>query len=106
MLPSVSERYRRAGNLSGPTPPSLSMVMNTFPEGTERNKALGIWGGLGGFGATAGLLLGGIITDIFVWQWVFWINVPVGTLVLVLAPPCCVKAGTEHAPVPSMSLVR
>ncbi|MEV0972052.1 MFS transporter [Microtetraspora glauca] len=67
-------------------PAALSMVMNTFPEGTERNKALGIWGGLGGFGATAGLLLGGIITDILGWQWVFWINVPVGTLVLVLAP--------------------
>ncbi|MFJ7491000.1 MFS transporter [Streptomyces sp. NPDC097727] len=67
-------------------PAALSMVMHTFPEGTERNKALGIWGGLGGFGATAGLLLGGIITDIFGWQWVFWINVPVGTLVLVLAP--------------------
>ncbi|WP_327248751.1 MFS transporter [Streptomyces sp. NBC_01320] len=67
-------------------PAALSMVMNTFPEGIERNKALGIWGGLGGFGATAGLLLGGIITDIFGWQWVFWVNVPVGTLVLVLAP--------------------
>ncbi|MFF4778594.1 MFS transporter [Microtetraspora fusca] len=67
-------------------PAALSMVMNAFPEGTERNKALGIWGGLGGLGATAGLLLGGIITDTLGWQWVFWINVPVGALVLALAP--------------------
>jgi EmrB/QacA subfamily drug resistance transporter len=67
-------------------PAALSLVMNAFPEGAERNKALGIWGGLGGFGATAGLLLGGIITDTFGWQWVFWVNIPVGALVLVLAP--------------------
>ncbi|MEV5572287.1 MFS transporter [Spirillospora sp. NPDC052269] len=67
-------------------PAALSMVMNAFPEGPERNKALGIWGGLGGFGATAGLLLGGVITDAFGWQWVFWVNVPVGLLVLALAP--------------------
>jgi MFS family permease len=67
-------------------PAALSMVMNTFPEGAQRNKALGIWGGLGGFGATAGLVLGGLITDILSWQWVFWINVPVGIVVLVLAP--------------------
>ncbi|MFJ9028600.1 MFS transporter [Streptomyces sp. NPDC102274] len=67
-------------------PAALSMVINTFPEGVERNKALGIWGGLGGVGATAGLLLGGIITNTFGWQWVFWVNVPVGTVVLLLAP--------------------
>lgn len=67
-------------------PAALSMVMNTFPEGTQRNKALGIWGGLGGCGATAGLLLGGLVTDTLSWQWVFWINVPVGIVVLMLAP--------------------
>ncbi|MFC5180325.1 MFS transporter [Actinomadura harenae] len=67
-------------------PAALSMVMNAFPEGGERNKALGIWGGLGGLGATAGLLLGGLITDALGWQWVFWINIPVGVLVLAFAP--------------------
>jgi MFS family permease len=50
-------------------PAALSMVMNAFAEGPERNKALGVWGGLGGFGATAGLLLGGLITDTLGWQW-------------------------------------
>jgi MFS family permease len=67
-------------------PAALSMVMNTFPEGAGRNKALGIWGGLGGLGATAGLLLGGLVTDTLGWQWVFWINIPVGAAVLALVP--------------------
>jgi len=67
-------------------PAALSLVMGTFPEGAERNQALGIWGGLGGIGATAGLLLGGIITDGLGWSWIFWVNVPVGAIVLVLAP--------------------
>lgn len=67
-------------------PAALSMVMNAFAEGAERNRALGVWGGIGGFGATAGLLLGGLITDTLGWQWVFWINVPVGAVVLALAP--------------------
>jgi EmrB/QacA subfamily drug resistance transporter len=67
-------------------PAALSMVMNTFPEGAGRNKALGIWGGLGGLGATAGLLLGGLVTDTLGWRWVFFINVPVGVAVLVLVP--------------------
>jgi MFS family permease len=67
-------------------PAALSMVVGAFPEGTERHRALGIWGGLGGVGATAGLLLGGLITEAFGWQWVFWINLPVGLAVLALAP--------------------
>ena len=67
-------------------PAALSMVMNAFPEGAERNRALGVWGGLGGIGATAGLLLGGLITETLGWRWVFWINLPVGLAVLALAP--------------------
>jgi MFS family permease len=58
------------------SPATLSIITTTFEEGSERNKALGIWGGLGGVGATAGLLLGGFVTDTLGWQWVFWINVP------------------------------
>lgn len=73
-------------------PAALSMVMNAFAEGGERNRALGIWGGIGGFGATAGLLLGGLITDTLGWQWVFWINVPVGVVVLTLAPVMLIES--------------
>lgn len=67
-------------------PTALSIVVATFPDGAERNKALGIWGGLGGFGATAGLLLGGVITSLLGWEWVFFINVPIGLAILALCP--------------------
>lgn len=57
-------------------PTALSLMMNTFGDGPERNKALGIWGGIGGAGATSGLLIGGPVTNGLGWEWVFFINVP------------------------------
>src|SRR6059058_3533009 len=63
------------------SPAALSIVTTTFHEGAERNKALGIWGALGGSGAAAGVLFGGIITKYLGWQWIFFVNVPVGALV-------------------------
>ena len=73
-----------AGALLGPS--ALAIVMTTFPEGPERNTALGVWGGLGGIGATAGLLVGGSVTSSMGWEWIFFINVPVGLVVLALSP--------------------
>jgi EmrB/QacA subfamily drug resistance transporter len=67
-------------------PTALSLLLTVFPEGSERNKALGIWGGIGGIGATAGLLIGGPVTEALGWRWVFFINVPVGLAVLCLSP--------------------
>ncbi len=67
-------------------PTSLSLLMSVFEEGPERNKALGIWGGIGGVGATSGLLIGGPVTAGFGWEWVFFINVPVALGVLALCP--------------------
>jgi EmrB/QacA subfamily drug resistance transporter len=67
------------------TPTALSIVTTTFEEGSERNKALGIWGSLGGIGGTAGWLIGGPLTDIS-WEWIFLINLPIGGLALLLAP--------------------
>ena len=52
--------------------------MTTFAEGKERNAALGAWGGVGAFGAVAGVLLGGVLTDLLSWEWIFFVNVPVG----------------------------
>src|SRR6476469_1975433 len=69
------------------SPAALSIVTPTFSEGAERNKALGIWGALGGSGAAVGVLLGGILTKYLGWQWIFFVNVPVGALVLALTRP-------------------
>jgi EmrB/QacA subfamily drug resistance transporter len=67
-------------------PTALSLLTTVFEEGPERNKALGIWGGIGGVGATSGLLIGGPITEGLGWEWVFFINVPVALGVLALCP--------------------
>ena len=67
-------------------PTALSIVMTTFEEGAERNKALGIWSSIGGLGATAALLIGGPLTDGLGWEWIFFINVPVAAAVLALSP--------------------
>ncbi|ADB29372.1 major facilitator superfamily MFS_1 [Kribbella flavida DSM 17836] len=67
-------------------PSALSIVMTTFAGGPERNKALGIWGATSGVGGTAGSLIGGPVTDGLGWPWIFYINVPICVLVLVLAP--------------------
>ena len=67
-------------------PAALSIVMNMFQEGAERNKALGIWGGLGAGGATVGVIAGGLLTRYAGWQYIFYINVPIGVAALALAP--------------------
>src|SRR6266550_1023286 len=69
------------------SPAALSIVTTTFEEGAERNKALGIWGALGGSGAAVGVLLGGILTKYLGWEWIFFVNVPVGVLVFALTRP-------------------
>jgi EmrB/QacA subfamily drug resistance transporter len=68
------------------SPATLSIIMTTFDEGAERNKALGIWGAMGGGGAAAGVLFGGILTKYLGWEWIFFVNVPVAAVVLLLAP--------------------
>jgi EmrB/QacA subfamily drug resistance transporter len=65
-------------------PAALSTVRNMFTEGAERNKALGIWGALAALGATGGLVFGGLLTRFAGWQYIFWLNVPVGTVALLL----------------------
>jgi EmrB/QacA subfamily drug resistance transporter len=68
------------------TPTALSIISTTFTEGAERNKALGIWGALGGIGAAAAWLIGGPLVDGPGWRWIFFINVPVGLAALALSP--------------------
>jgi len=68
------------------TPTALSILMTMFPEGAERNKALGVWGSTGALGGTAAWLIGGPITDGLGWEWMFFINVPVAAGVAALSP--------------------
>src|SRR6478736_1364133 len=69
------------------SPATLSIITTTFDEGAERNKALGIWGAMGGSGAAAGVLFGGILTKYAGWEWIFFVNVPVAAAVLLLTRP-------------------
>jgi EmrB/QacA subfamily drug resistance transporter len=67
-------------------PAALSLLMTTFAEGRERNRALGIYGAASGSGAAAGVLLGGVITSYLGWSWIFFVNVPVGVAAIALTP--------------------
>jgi EmrB/QacA subfamily drug resistance transporter len=78
-------------------PSALSIVSQAFAEGSERNKALGVWGALGGSGAAIGVLLGGILTKALGWEWIFFVNVPIGVLVLALTPIFIKESRVEGA---------
>ncbi len=80
------------------SPAALSILTTTFEEGRERNLALGVWGAVSGSGAAAGVLLGGALTSSFSWSWIFFINVPVGVLVLLVSPRLLreSRAGLAH----------
>jgi EmrB/QacA subfamily drug resistance transporter len=78
------------------TPSALSILTTTFREGRERNIALGAWGAVGGFGAAAGVLFGGILTDALSWEWIFFVNVPVGIAALALSPILLSESRDAH----------
>jgi len=65
-------------------PASLSILTTTFTEPSERNRAVGIWGAMGGAGGAVGVLLGGVLTDLVGWRWILFINVPIGLAAAVL----------------------
>ena len=77
-------------------PAALSILMTTFAEGAERNRALGIWGAASGSGGAAGVLLGGVLTSCLSWPWVFFINVPVGLAVIAAAPAVLRESRGQH----------
>jgi EmrB/QacA subfamily drug resistance transporter len=68
------------------SPAALSIVTTTFTEGAERNRALGVWGAVAGSGGAAGVLLGGVLTKFAGWEWVLFVNVPIGFAAAALAP--------------------
>jgi hypothetical protein len=68
------------------SPAALSLLTTTFEEGEARNRALGVWGAIAAGGAAAGMIIGGVLTDVAGWRWVFLINVPVGLAVALATP--------------------
>jgi EmrB/QacA subfamily drug resistance transporter len=79
------------------SPAALSIILTTFAEGTERNRALAVWGAIAGAGGAVGLLLGGVLVEVLNWRWVFFINVPIGAVVLALAPRIVPESRSESA---------
>jgi EmrB/QacA subfamily drug resistance transporter len=67
------------------SPAALSIITTTFTDNTERTRALGVWSAIAAGGGAVGLLLGGVLTDLASWEWIFFVNVPVGVLALALA---------------------
>ncbi len=77
------------------SPAALSIITVTFKEGAERNKALGAWGAVAGSGGAVGVLLGGVLTDGLGWEWVLWVNVPIGILAAIAAPRLIAESRSE-----------
>ncbi len=77
------------------SPAALSIVTTTFRDGAERNKALGAWGAVAGSGGAAGVLLGGVLTEYAGWEWVLWVNVPIGIIAALLAPRLIAESRSE-----------
>jgi EmrB/QacA subfamily drug resistance transporter len=77
------------------SPAALSIITTTFRDGAERNKALGAWGAVAGSGGAAGVLLGGILTEYAGWEWVLWVNVPIGLIAAALAPRLIAESRQE-----------
>ena len=78
-------------------PAALSILSTTFAEGTERNKALAVWGAVSGAGGAVGVLLGGVLTEYVGWEWVFFVNIPIGVGAILLAPRLLRESRVEDA---------
>ena len=79
------------------SPAALSLVTVLFAEGAERNKAMGVWGAVAGSGGAVGVLLGGMLTEWAGWEWVLFVNVPVGIAAAMIAPRLLPESRTEGA---------
>src|SRR4051794_7382452 len=79
------------------SPAALSIITTTFPEGPERTKALGVWSAIAAGGGAVGLLLGGILTEALSWEWIFFVNVPIGAAAALLSARLITESRAEHA---------
>ena len=80
------------------SPAALSILTTTFAEGSERNKALGVWGAVAGSGGAAGVLLGGMLTEWAGWEWVLFVNVPIGIAAALVAPRLVAESRDDSSP--------
>ncbi len=82
------------------SPAALAVITTTFAEGSERTKALSIWAAIASGGSAVGLLLGGVLTEALSWEWIFFINVPIGVAIVLaafrLVPNSRVEGGSRH----------
>src|SRR2546426_5123219 len=81
------------------SPAALSLLTTTFKEGPERNRALGIWSAMAAGGASAGLILGGLLTEAFSWRFTLFVNVPLGLAAVLLSPVLAADAARQEAKV-------
>jgi len=79
------------------SPAALAIITTTFTESGERTKALGIWSAIAASGSAVGLLMGGVLTDVASWRWVFFVNVPIGVMTVVLAVRYIIESRVEGA---------
>ncbi len=89
------------------SPTALSLVVTTFPEGHARHRAMAVFAAMTAAGGATGLVLGGVLTDYASWRWVFFVNVPIGALLLALAPLSLPRgtAGRGRLDVPGALLI-
>ncbi|MEV7392920.1 MFS transporter [Streptomyces sp. NPDC091215] len=80
--PLIAARILQGVGAALAAPSALALITTTFPQGKSRNTAMGVYAAMGGVGATVGLLLGGTLTDLLDWRWVFFVNIPIGLAVL------------------------
>jgi EmrB/QacA subfamily drug resistance transporter len=82
------------------SPAALAVITTSFEEGSERTKALSVWAAIASGGSAAGLLLGGVLVDALSWEWIFFVNVPIGVGIvfaaLRLVPNSRVTAAKRH----------
>ncbi|MFE6857627.1 MFS transporter [Nocardia sp. NPDC057668] len=88
-------RFVQGSGAALASPAALALLTLLYPGGKERAKAIGIWGGVAALGATLGLVISGMLTDFASWRWVFFINLPVALLVLVVLPRLVGESRTE-----------
>ena len=79
------------------SPAALSIISTTFEEGADRARALGVWAAIAIGGAAFGLVMGGVLTQLFSWPWIFFVNVPVGVVAFVLSLRLVPESRDEHA---------